>query len=130
MRRRLLTPVAFAQTPPASSGAFAIESFRAWRLREPDSGRRYSVIRITSQTGVSGYGEGGPIKSAEFAEARNALTGRRATALEFVRHQFAGTPALEAALVRLASCSWVPVLRQRSRRLGSTRRSGLPVPCI
>ena len=72
MRRRLLTPVAFAQALPESSGPFAIASVRAWRLREPDSGRGYSVIRITSQTGVSGYGEGGPIKSGEFAEARTA----------------------------------------------------------
>lgn len=98
MKRRPLTPVAFAQALPASSGPLAIASVRAWRLREPDSGRRYSVVRVTSQTGVSGYGEGGPITSAEFAEARNALIGRRATALEFVRHQFAGTPSLEAAL--------------------------------
>ncbi len=98
MRRRLLTPVAFAQAPPASSGPFAIASIRGWRLREPDSGRRYSVVRLTSQTGVSGYGEGGPITSAEFAETRKSLTGRRATSLEFVRHHFAGTPALEAAV--------------------------------
>ncbi len=97
MSRRLLTPAAFAQTL-APAGPFAIASMRGWRLREPDSGRRYSVVRITSQTGVSGYGEGGPIKPAEFAEARSALTGRRATALEFVRHRFAGTPALEAAI--------------------------------
>ena len=67
MRRRLLTPVAFAQALPESSGPFAIAGVRAWRLREPDSGRRYSVVRVTSQTGVSGYGEGGPINSAEFA---------------------------------------------------------------
>lgn len=98
MRRRLLTPVAFAQAPPASNGPLAIASVRGWRLREPDSGRRYSVVRVTSQTGVSGYGEGAPITATEFAEARKSLTGRRATALEFVRHQFAGTPALEAAV--------------------------------
>lgn len=47
---------------------------------------------------MSGYGEGGPIKSAEFADVRSALTGRSATALEFVRHQFMATPAVEAAV--------------------------------
>ena len=83
MRRHLLTPAAFAQAPLVSGGPFAIASVNGWRLREPDSGRRYSVVRITSQTGVSGYGEGGPIKSADFAEVRSTLTGRRATAWEF-----------------------------------------------
>ncbi len=99
MRRRLLTPFAFAQSSPLGSGGpFAIASLHGWRLREPDSGRRYSVVRITSQTGVSGYGEGGPITPSELAEARSALTGRRATELEFVRHRFVGTPAVEAAV--------------------------------
>src|SRR6476619_2603114 len=98
MRRRLLTPAAFAQAPLMSSGPFAIASVKGWRVREPDSGRTYSLVRVTSQAGVSGYGEGGPIKSAEFSEARSALTGRRATALEFVRHRFANTPAVEAAV--------------------------------
>lgn len=98
MRRHLRLPVSFAQSLPASSGPLAIASVRAWRLREPDSGRRYAIIRVTSQTGVSGFGEGGPIKSADFAEARTALKDHRATALEFVRHKFADSPSLEAAI--------------------------------
>src|SRR5262249_5660055 len=98
MRRHLRLPVLFAQSLPASSGPLAIASVRAWRLREPDSGRRYTVIQVTSQSGLSGFGEGGPIHPADFAEARKALTDRRVTALEFVRHKFADTPSLEAAI--------------------------------
>jgi galactonate dehydratase len=67
-------------------------------LREPDSGRRYTIVRVTSQSGVAGFGEGGPIKSVDFAEARTLLTGRRATALELVRSKLAGLPSLEAAV--------------------------------
>src|SRR4051794_3793377 len=66
MRRRLLPPAAFAQALPLSAGPLSIATIHGWRLREPDSGRRYSVVRVTSQTGVSGYGEGGPIKTVEF----------------------------------------------------------------
>ena len=98
MRRPLRFPAAFAQAVPASSGPLAIATVRAWRLREPDSGRRYTIVRVASKTGVTGFGEGGPIKAADFADVRAALVDKRATALEFVRHRFAETPALEAAI--------------------------------
>jgi galactonate dehydratase len=67
-------------------------------LREPDSGRRYTNVRVTSQSGASGFGEGGPIKGVDFAEARTLLTGRRATGLELVRSRLAAMPSLEAAV--------------------------------
>jgi galactonate dehydratase len=99
MKRRLLFPVPFAQTPPPSrSTPLSITDIRAWRLREPDSGRRYTIVRVSAQNGVSGFGEGGAIKATDLGEARTALIGHRATALEFVRHKFAAMPSLEAAL--------------------------------
>jgi galactonate dehydratase len=98
VRRHLRLPVLFPQSLPPGRGPLAIASVRAWRLREPDSGRRYTVVRVTSQNGLSGFGEGGAIQSAEFADARRALTDLRATALEFVRHKFADTPSIEAAV--------------------------------
>lgn len=97
MRRRILLPAPFAQAPAASSGPLAIASVKAWRLKEPESGRRYTVVRLTSQSRLTGYGEGGEIKSAEFAGARE-IVGKRATAVEFVRSRYAATPALEAAI--------------------------------
>jgi galactonate dehydratase len=80
------------------SEPLAIIGLKAWCLREPDSGRRYTIVRVDSQGGLSGYGEGGPAKPAEIAEAKAAITGLKATALEFVRHRFAAMPALEAAI--------------------------------
>ena len=41
--------------------ALKIAQFRAWRVKEPVSNRRYTVVRLQSQGGVSGYGEGGPL---------------------------------------------------------------------
>ena len=98
MRRRLKAVVAFSPPPQAATGPLQIASLRAWRIREPESGRRYTIIRILSQSGVAGFGEGGAVKAADIADAKTALAGQRATALEFVRNRFASVPALEAAL--------------------------------
>jgi galactonate dehydratase len=89
-------PVVFA--PPAGNHPLAISSCRAWRLREPVSGRRYTVVKLTAQSGATGYGEGGPVAGADFAEARTAVIGRRATESEFIRHRLAAFPTLEAAV--------------------------------
>ena len=98
MRRRILPPVPLAQAPAPSTGPLAIAGFRGWRMKEPGSQRRYTVVKLTSQSGLSGYGEGGETKASDFADARKVLLGRRATAAEFVRSHFASTPAVEAAI--------------------------------
>jgi galactonate dehydratase len=97
MRRTLhRVPIAFA--PPAGNHPLTISSFRAWRLREPVSGRRYTVLKLTSQNGVVGFGEGGPVPVVDIAEARTAVMGRRATDAEFIRHRLAAIPAMEASV--------------------------------
>src|SRR5947207_1933599 len=92
----------------ASSAVFApavaedhplkIAQFRAWRVKEPVSNRRYTVVRLQSQGGVSGYGEGGPATAAELGAARAATIDRRANESEFIRAALRRTPALEAAV--------------------------------
>src|SRR6185503_5485580 len=99
-KRRLKTPEwgALFQPPQALSHPLAIVQFRAWRLKEPVSGRRYTVVKLQSQSGASGYGEGGPATSAEIVEARTIVAGRRATETEFVRARLAALSAMEAAV--------------------------------
>jgi galactonate dehydratase len=75
-----------------------IAQFRAWRIKEPVSNRRYTVVYLRSQAGVSGYGEGGPALAAEIAAARTAAMDRRATESEFIRSALRRTPSLEAAV--------------------------------
>lgn len=89
--------VAFA---PAVAGddRLAITSLRAWRLREPVSGRRYTVVKLASRGGTAGYGEGGAAVATDVAEAKAAVAGRSATDAEFIRHRLAGFPAMEAAV--------------------------------
>ena len=99
-KRTLRLPEVGAFFAQAQSGShpLTIAQFRAWRLKEPVSGRRYTVIKLQSQSGDSGYGEGGPATTAEIVEARTAIAGRRATESEFVRARLSGLPAMEAAI--------------------------------
>ena len=95
-RRRLASPV--LAPPQAANDPLAIANLRAWRVREPDSGRRYTIVKVESRGGAFGYGEGGPAKADDIQEAKAAMAGRRATALEFVRSSFSKLPAIEAAV--------------------------------
>jgi galactonate dehydratase len=77
---------------------FAISGLRSWRLREPASGRAYTVIRVDTQGGPRGYGEcrGAPIESLTYAA--QMLKGKQATAHEVVRVQMKGMPAIGSAV--------------------------------
>jgi galactonate dehydratase len=98
MRRKINLPdVAFA--PPQAAGhPLAITQFRAWRMKEPVSSHRYTVVELRSESGHSGFGEGGPVPAAQITEARAAIVARRANEWEFVRARLAAIPAMEAAV--------------------------------
>lgn len=88
-----------AFAPPQAGGhPLAIVQFRAWRMKEPVSGRRYTVVELRSEGGHSGFGEGADVTAAQIAEARTAISGRRAHEFEFVRARLAAIPAMEAAV--------------------------------
>jgi galactonate dehydratase len=99
-KRRLLPGLGIAAfgPPAAADHPLKIVEFRAWRLKEPDSLRRYTVVRLRSQGGSLGYGEGGPAPAAEIVEARAAAMDRRATESEFIRAALHRLPSLEAAV--------------------------------
>jgi len=85
--------------PPQVAGhPLEIVQFHAWRMKEPVSGRRYTVVEIQSRSGDAGYGEGGPATAAEIVEARAATSGRRVTEWESIRARLAQMPAMEAAV--------------------------------
>ncbi len=98
-RRKLpaIDSAAFAP-PPAGDHPLKIVEFRAWRVKEPASNRRYTVVRLRAQGGIAGYGEGGPAVASEIAAARTVTMNRRATESEFIRAALRRTPALEAAV--------------------------------
>ncbi len=97
-RRKLPAAAAVLFAPPPADHPLNIVDFRAWRLKEPASNRRYTVVRVKSQSGTTGYGEGGPALAAEITAGRTATLGRRATESEFIRAALHHLPALEAAV--------------------------------
>lgn len=99
MKTKRLPATGFVFAPPqGGSHPLSIAELKAWRLKEPVSGRRYTVVKLQSQSGAVGYGEGGPTTQAELIEARAAMAGRRAHETEFIRARFASMPAIEAAV--------------------------------
>ncbi|HTP34305.1 MAG TPA: mandelate racemase/muconate lactonizing enzyme family protein [Candidatus Acidoferrales bacterium] len=98
MRRKVWRDLPAFAPQSASTDRMAIASVQGWRLREPDSGRRYAVLRLETRGGLAGYGEGGAATSAEIREARAAATGRRPNESEYIRHRLAAAPAMEAAV--------------------------------
>jgi galactonate dehydratase len=89
---------AFSPPQAAPNDPLAITGMRGWRLREPVSGRRYTVVKLEARGGAVGFGEGGPVRGLDITDAKAKIAGRRATDAEFVRLSLADVPALEAAI--------------------------------
>ena len=98
MRQKIWSNLPAFAPQPALTDRPAIANLRGWRLREPFSGRRYTVLRLETPGGLVGYGEGGPATAADIREARTAAVGRRANETEYIRHRLAAWPAMEAAV--------------------------------
>jgi galactonate dehydratase len=79
-------------------GPEAVREVRVYRLREPVSGRFYTLIRIETASGLRGYGECPWVADRELATGLEALGGAAATAVEPVRARLAGVPRVNAAV--------------------------------
>ena len=97
-RMRLAGFAAQSSAPGAGAGPLVISGLRAWPLREPVSGRRYTVIRIDTTSGIAGYGETSEATAAELVRATAILRGRAATGYEPIRRDLAALPRLGAAI--------------------------------
>lgn len=111
MRRKIWSNLPAFAPQAAAPGPLSIANARGWRLREPASGRRYTVLRLETRNGLVGYGEGGPASSAEIAEAKAAVVGRRPNETEFIRHRLAAVPAMEAAV----NCAFLDLLGKQTK---------------
>ena len=81
MRQKIWSNLpAFAPQAAVTDG-LSIANVRGWRLREPSSGRRYTVLRLETRGGLAGYGEGGPDGDNVdiYVQALDADTPRRLT---------------------------------------------------
>jgi galactonate dehydratase len=71
-----------------------ITEIRTYPVREPSSGRTYTVVRVRTRSGLTGFGECGPVSARDLEKARGMLNGKPATAYQILR---TGTP-LDAGL--------------------------------
>jgi len=84
--------------PRGAGGDLEITDVKAWTLREPVSKRAYSVVKVQTRSGITGFGESSPLSASEFAGAKAAITGKPATAFESTAPLLARFRAARAAL--------------------------------
>jgi galactonate dehydratase len=75
-----------------------IAALHAWALREPESHRVYTVIRLTAKSGAKGYGECGEVSTADIEAARKVVVGRPATAIQGVQLALKNVPRVIGGL--------------------------------
>jgi len=104
VRRARLAAFAAAQatSDAGRSSPLQISALRAYPLREPVSGRSYTVIKLQTRGGLEGYGECGSVTSTELAKALKIVQGKEATPFETVRFQLRSTPSGLAAALNMA----------------------------
>ena len=78
--------------------ALAIRDTQAFPLREPVSGRRYTLVRLQTENGLTGWGECGGVTPRDLATARQALADLPATAYEIAWRRLANAPSVRAAV--------------------------------
>jgi galactonate dehydratase len=100
VRRARLAALLAAQVAAASRDAegLSIIGLRAARVREPVSRRSYTVVRVETRSGLTGFGECGAVADPELERARAIVLGKPATAYEVVRRALADLGAVEAAI--------------------------------
>jgi galactonate dehydratase len=100
-RERLANAISARAAAPGLARAdqgLEVKDLGVYPLREPVSGRRYTVIRIQTQSGLTGCGECGPVSVDDLARTKPVVLGKAATAYEIVRRQLEAVPNLQAAV--------------------------------
>ena len=101
-RARLAAFAAQAATAGGASSSLQITALRDYPLREPVSGRTYTVIKLQTRGGLEGYGECGSVTATDLAQTVKAVVGKEATQFETVRFQLKSTPSGLAAALNMA----------------------------
>lgn len=92
-KRRVRLAMATAAQVVATSGRpsdrsdLEIRGAAAYPVREPASGRAYTILRLETKSGLVGYGECTSISLRELEQVRQAVVGKSATAFEVLRRQ-------------------------------------------
>jgi galactonate dehydratase len=102
LRRARLAAFQAQAAPSAGAGsALEISEVSAHPLREPVSGRRYTLLRLKTRSGLTGYGECSSVAPADLAQTRLLLAGAQAGAYEVIARRLHGT-TLPAGAINMA----------------------------
>ena len=101
-RARLAAFAAQAAASGGASSSLQITALRHYPLREPVSGRTYTVIKLQTRGGLEGYGECPSVTATDLAQTVKAVVGKEATQFETVRFQLKGTSSGLAAALNMA----------------------------
>ncbi len=111
-RSRLALRTAPQAVLQATSSGMAISEMQAFSVREPVSKRAYTVVRVRTRSGLTGYGECARASLGDLTSAREFLIGRPASAYTAARLLGAVSGAVDVALLDiLAQSCKAPVYR-------------------
>ncbi|MDQ6706430.1 MAG: mandelate racemase/muconate lactonizing enzyme family protein [Acidobacteriota bacterium] len=111
-RSRLALQAAPQAALPATSSRMQISEVHAFPVREPVSKRAYTVVRVRTSSGLTGYGECARASSGDLTRAREFLIGRPASAYTAARQLGPVSGAIDVALLDiLAQSCQAPVYR-------------------
>lgn len=97
-RARLQSMMAW-QAVAAAPDPLTVKDLRIYPLREADSGRSYTMVRVEAAGGLVGWGEcGSAFAGAETGAARQALGGLSASSYEVAWRRLDGAPTLRPAI--------------------------------
>jgi len=104
----------------ASPAPLDITEIRHFPLREPVSGNRYSLLRITTRSGLVGWGECGYDPSADLRALQSTWAGKPANAYATIAPSTPFRAALDIALLDIfgkgRECSGIPGSRRSHTR--------------
>ena len=99
-RRARLSSIIAAQAAAAVPDTkLEITELRQFPVREPASGRTYSIVRVRTRGGPSGFGEGPTVAESQFARTRQYWTGKAATSYTIAGPQLPLSGAVDMALL-------------------------------
>ena len=111
-RQKLAERIALQGAAAIPQGNHSISEMRTYTVREPGSGRAYTLVRLRTNSGFVGWGEAGRVSAADIDKARAAINGRAATAYAVTSTATPLDPAIQCAMLDITgkACS-APVYR-------------------
>jgi galactonate dehydratase len=97
-RGRLAALQASAAPAAARDTGLEISELTPFPVREPVSGRSYTIVRVRTRSGLTGYGECPGATASEVAQAVRLISGMPATSYEVLAGRLTGVGTLGAAV--------------------------------